>query len=149
MTNKEIAERLREIADRLRDLIDGTSNGIVLSEYIQRIVDELDPPRPEPGTVVWWRFIGALAYHGWEHGVVDKSLKGIWSSDGLVHWSRIEWKPTRIAGPMQEIVDIPPVSEWPEKTDDVNIWAQYTSGLRGEVLKRITRAEAERREVEG
>ena len=144
MTNKEIA-------DRLRGLIDATSNGIVLSEYIQRIADELDPPRPSPGTVVWWRHIprdGVIV--DWTTGVVVPDNKaGIYSQYGWYAWDEIEYKPARIAGPMQEIIDIPPVSEWPEKTDDVNIWAQYTSGLRGEVLKRITRAEAKRREAEG
>ena len=139
MTNKEIA-------DRLRDLIDGTSNGIVLSEAIQRIADDLDPPRPEPGTVVWWRYLtGSL----WFLGTVNNS--GVVQQFGTSespHWSQIEYKPARIAGPMQEIVDIPPVSEWPEYALTYYV-AFMDAGEAIDPVIILTRAEAARREAEG
>ena len=142
MTHKEIAERLRDMSNRI---------GSLTQSSLAELADELDPPLPEPGTVVWWRFIGALAYHGWEHGVVDKSLKGVWSSDGLVHWSRIEYKPARIAGPMQEIVDIPPVKDWPRNCDEVELKWHYDDRdfMSGSAGATITRGEAARREAEG
>ena len=138
MTHKEIAERLRDMSNRI---------GSLTQSSLAELADQIDPPLFEPGTVVWWRY---LTGSPWFLGTVNNS--GVVQQFGTSespHWSQIEYKPARIAGPMQEIIDIPPVSEWPEKTDDVNIWAQYTSGLRGEVLKRITRAEAKRREAEG
>lgn len=95
MNEKQLANRLRDIANNAADA----------DVELQLLADELDPPKPEQGTVVSWRFIGAWAYHGWRHGVVDKSLKGVWTSDGLVHWGQIQWKPARILGPGEVAVD--------------------------------------------
>lgn len=61
MTNKEIAERLRALPTGL--------GYPPLTEAIEAMINELDPPRPKPGTVVRWcaeidakmyRFIEAL-----------------------------------------------------------------------------------------
>ena len=140
MTNKETAERLRK-------LIDGTSNGIVLSEAIQNIADELDPPRPEPGTVVWWRDAEGLGE--WCLGQINNNRKveffGAWKELDL---EAIQIKPARIAGPMQEIVDIPPVKDWPEYA--LTYYAAFMDA--GEAIDPViilTRDEAARREAEG
>ena len=43
MTDKEIAERLRDMSNRI---------GSLTQSSFAELADELDPPRPEPGTVV-------------------------------------------------------------------------------------------------
>ena len=136
----------REIAKRLRGLIDATSNGIALSVSIQRIADELDPTRPEPGTVVWFPIDE-------ECGVVADNGRGVYTSCGeLVPWGSLQegTKPARIAGPMQEIVDIPPVSEWPVGALGLDaVWYFPTQDHIVTQWRITNRTEAARREAEG
>jgi hypothetical protein len=47
MTNKERAEQLRDIAQEMRVA------EMPIPHQIEEVADELDPPRPELGTVVW------------------------------------------------------------------------------------------------
>ena len=145
MTDKEIAERLRK-------LIDGTSNGIVLSEAIQKLADELDPPRPEPGTVVWWR---SKTMREWKIAKVcrinlaEKQLLGIRNMNAtFISLEDIEWKPARILAPDEVAVKIPPVSEWPEKCDAITWVYREPDGALCHYDPIITREEAERREAE-
>ena len=135
MTDKEIAKRLREIAKTLNPTI-----------RIESLADELDPPRPEPGTVVWWRDAEGLGE--WSLGQINNNRKveffGAWKELDL---EAVQIKPARIAKPMQEIADIPAVSEWP---DDVGSITQRMIPHRSRTSHTIiTREEAARREVEG
>ena len=139
----------KEIAKRLRGLIDATSNGIVLSESIQRIADELDPPRPEPGTVVWWQDDEGLGDPALgqvnEHGCIE-----MFGTIRELELSEVKWWPVRIAGPMQEIVDIPPLREWPDNADYAELRLHYGRGeMTTNVRFGITRDEAARRQAEG
>lgn len=128
MTHKEIAERGRRILSQTDRNADDKYRELV------ELFDELDPPRPEPGTGLWWRYWrdgGA-----WKLGIVEEFGDGVVDSEQEFHgWGDIEYKPARIAGPMQEIVDIPPVSEW-DGAESIY------------VRKAITRAEAERMEAD-
>ena len=133
----------KEIADRIRATL------TVHSDFdLIRLADELDPPRPEPGTVVWWR---VAADDTWRLGCVV--AYGIVPADNINacwNWDcrGLEYKPARIAGPMQEIVDIPPVSEWPEYGDTlITLFEGKAKALRYRDV--ITRDEAARREAEG
>ena len=47
MTNKEIAERLRKMSVSIA--------GRDMPMAIEAFAGELDPPLPNPGTVVWWQ----------------------------------------------------------------------------------------------
>ena len=142
MTNKEIADRIRATLTVHSD------------PELAKLADELDPPRPEPGTVVWWR--GSVD-DTWHLGCVV--VYGIVPADNINacwNWGfkGLEWKPARIAGPMQEIVDVPPVSEW--LVDAVDMTLSWNRRVRdGKVpvpipyKTIITRDEAARREAEG
>ena len=139
----------KEIAERLRDLIDGTSNGIVLSESIQCIADDLDPPLPEPGTVVWWRDAEGLGE--WSLGQINNNRKvEFFGACKELDLEAIQIKPARIAGPMQEIINIPPVSEWPGNAGQIlAMYCTVTSARVAPLIQVITRDEAARREAEG
>ena len=139
MTEREIADRIRATLTVHSDL------------DLWRLADELDPPRPKPGTVVWWRWTNRKCERGWSIGQVADNGRGvcidIYSFKVSAEWRYIEWKPARIAGPMQEIVDIPPVSEWP---DDVGSITQRMIPHRSRTSHTIiTRDEAARREAKG
>ena len=136
MTEKGIVNQLRTLAQN--PAIDATDR-----IELDHIADKYDLPRPKPGTVVWWRYIrfcadfaiGVVAAHG--DGVID-------SEPEFHEWRHIEYKPARIAGPLQEIVDIPPMSEWPDGGEAL---CMYIGSDPGPVVWRIiTRAEAARRE---
>ena len=131
----------REIADRIRATLTVHSD-----PDLARLANELDPPRPEPGTVVWWQddeglgdpVLGQVNDLGFIELFGTKDKASIYS---------VKWWPARIAGPMQEIVDIPPVSEWP---DDVGSITQRMIPHRSRTSHTIiTRDEAARREAEG
>ena len=136
MTEREIAKRLRGVAKAPTLNIEGRRE-------LTFIADELDPPQGyEPGTV-FEDAVGRRVFYT-ERGWID--------ADGLLigdteYPPLVNMKPARIAGPMQEIVDIPPVSEWP---DDVGSITQRMIPHRSRTSHTIiTREEAERREAEG
>ena len=139
MTEREIAKRLRGVAKAPTLNIEGRRE-------LTLIADELDPPRPEPGTVVWWRDAEGLGE--WSLGQIHNTRKveffGAWKELDL---EAVQIKPARIAKPMQEIVDIPPVSEWPEYA--LTYYAAFMDA--GEAIDPViilTREEAGRREAE-
>jgi len=177
MNNKEIAERLREIANRekpphrqtrrdLNDLADSIYpprpepgrdmlSDKDIAEIIRRGQDDelkslaevLDPPRPEPGTVVWWRYDAPLATKDWSLGKAYENGVFIFGDDSPVRGEHIEYKPARILAPDEVAVKVPPVSSWNEyEAEHINVWAQFPNG-NDELLRTITRAEAERMEV--
>ena len=144
MTETEIAERLRDMSNRI---------GSLTQASLTELADELDPPRPEPGTVVWWRDCDGPWHRGLSTliGIVRVTLDGEMQTYG---WDEIEYKPARIAKPMQEIVDIPPVSEWPKGALRIDSEPYYRflgteTRSTGQHLTITTRTQAERREAEG
>ena len=152
MTNEERAQAYRAVADWLLEHpgIEPQVQGR-LSKMIRDKADELDPPRPEPGTVVWWRDAEGLGE--WSLGQINNNRKveffGAWKELDL---EAVQIKPARIAGTMQEIVGIPPVNEWPLTATAVQMF--YVDKTRrflcpvGSIGRVITRDEAARREVE-
>ena len=148
MTEKEIVNQLRTLAQN--PAIDATDRIELdhIADKYDPISDKYDPPRPEPGTVVWFPIDE-------ECGVVADNGRGVYTSCGeLVPWASLQegTKPARIAGPLQEIVDIPPVNEWPLTATAVQMF--YVDKTRrflcpvGAIGRVITRDEAARREVE-
>lgn len=105
MTNKEIAERI----DIAMGSTEYDGHGGVFQQ-LRALRNELDPPKPEPGTVVWWRHVPKDGVNGvivdWTTGVavVDNNA-GIYSQYGWYAWDEIEWKPARILKPGQVAVD--------------------------------------------
>lgn len=97
LTNKEIAQRLRELDES------GNWGGV------QDLADELDPPLPEPGTVVWWahandtgrQYIGYAVHDGVASLHHPESVRDHY----VAKWDRIEWWPARILEPGQVAVD--------------------------------------------
>jgi len=89
MTHKEIIQELENIIDQTdRDTL---HNGI--RAFIQR----LGPPRPEPGTVVWWRVTADDKWHlGCDYGIVPAdNVNACWNWDV----NGLEYKPARILAP--------------------------------------------------
>jgi hypothetical protein len=139
MNAKEIAERLRAIADKPLMIHDPRAE-------LSSLANELDPPRPEPGTVVWWQVRCdeplALGFVGYDERVYAK--------DGTSYpiYSLIVIKPARILAPDEVAIKVPPVSEWPETSDclEACFYSWPKNGLKTG-LTIITRAEAERMEA--
>ena len=100
-THKEIAQRLKQLED------EDDWAGVV------ELIYELDPPPPEPGTVVWWRDAEGLGE--WNLGSINNNRKveffGAWKE---LDFERLQIKPAHILGPGQVAVDVPPVSGWPD-----------------------------------
>jgi hypothetical protein len=133
MTHKEISERLREIAD-------ARAYTMETRQAVRELADELDPPRPEPGTVVWWRFDDT----DWEPGIVfDKSSIVDKDSELISFDQGIECKSARILGPYEVAID---------KSSAFIIMHTLTKHgyktFAGEVGRTIARAEAMRMEAE-
>ena len=115
MTNEEQAGAFRAIAEWVLENSEIEPQARVrLSKMIRGKADELDPPCPEPGMIVWWRYPHV---RNWQIAKVHQAgdqLPGIYNLRGVfVTMSDVQWEPARIPGPMQEIVDIPPTREWP------------------------------------
>ena len=112
MTQKQIADRLRALIPQ----IDVTTHGdvargnrvytdsVVSANKVRELADELDPPMPDNGTLVWWRtgrhrrwtlgFVGVWVVIYWSEerkGVAEKSI-GV---DGF------EWKKAEVLKPGQ------------------------------------------------
>jgi hypothetical protein len=90
MTHKDIAERLREIIAYQQDP----------HTRMEELADELDPPRPEPGTVVWYKFTREPAWslkERWRLGIVTVEGDALWTvTHDLVLLCDVEYKPARI-----------------------------------------------------
>ena len=134
MTKKEVANRLREMADMYHP------------DEMLSLADTLDPPKPKPGTVVWWRKPGeewalgvALPY-----GVTPvNALTACWNySDG------IEYRPARILADDEVAVKVPPVEEWTPNATAIGIYMSYGDSGVVKLREVITRKEAERMEAE-
>jgi hypothetical protein len=134
MTHKEIAEQLRNMPSC------SASGELVYKERCVELADKIDPPKPEPGTVVWWRL---------RNTDDDWSIGEVLGKGGVsgLPWGEIEWKPARILAPDEVAVKIPSVSEWPSTWAELRWEPTYNAN---EISRRtiITRAEAERMEGE-
>ena len=128
MMNKEIAERLRDMTNRI---------GSLTAESLKELADELDPPKPEPGTVVWWRWVGSnqRMYERTGHfrgdGVVD--AYGDFHRDFAV-----ECKPAHILAQDEVAVKVPPVSEW-GYADKIYVGREVSRAERMEIEKELER----------
>jgi hypothetical protein len=135
MTSKEIAEIGRQCLN-VRDY-----------DRLHQLFNELDPPYPEPGTVVWYRRTDA---DPWILAIVEEDGDGIlFDNRSYLPWFNVyEWKPACILADDEVAVQVPPVREWPE--DAIEIYGEYdcAGGDRPVGLTIITRAEAEAREAE-
>lgn len=82
----------KKLVDRLREALkyDG------YNRMVADIIEELDPPRPAPGTVVWWR---RGPQDNWILGIVDGESYGVMHMTGLVPFDDVEYKPARILAP--------------------------------------------------
>ena len=143
MTNKEIAEQLRSIA-RAEGLY--TQN----RKELFRLADELDPQRPEPGTLVWVRWNEA----GLQTALVDADGKGVvFNDNSYLPWEVvIECVKPRVLAPDEVAVKVPPASEWPKEAESLHCDPWFANGgkryMRHSSALTITRAEAERMEAE-
>lgn len=112
MTHKEIAKRLGAMLEHHK------VGSFKLGEEIIKLRDELDPPRPEPGTVVWW----AYANDTWRWFLGYTRTDGILSlndpdsvrDEYVLEWDDVMWKPAYIIAPDEVAVKVPPVSECPD-----------------------------------
>jgi len=133
----------RKIAERLRLIDTGTDTGYVA---INKLADELDPPRPEPGTVVLYALPKSDDWcAGWWTG------KSVFDFASQLHLdpSNLRIKPARILADDEVAVKVPPVSEWPENAGQVlAMYATVTSARVAPLTQIITRAEAEHMEAE-
>ena len=138
MTNEERAQAYREVADWLLEHADIEPQiQVRLSKLVRDYADELDAPRPEPGTVVWWRYIHSSA--DFAIGVVAAHGDGVIDFEQFFHaWGYIECKPARIAGPEDVIIPL----EIARNCCGNSTAAEY-------MQDEIRRAEAARREAEG
>ena len=152
MTNEERAQAYREVADWLLEHGDIEPQiQVRLSKMIRDHADELELPRPAPGTVVWWHDTEGLSDpvlgQANEYGFVE-----MFGTSKALDRREIKWWPARIAGLMQQIVDIPPVSEWPLTATAIQMF--YVDKTRrflcpvGSIGRVITREEAARKERE-
>ncbi len=145
MTHKEIAERLRGIAEREGVPYRQTIRGLNAIE----LANELDPPKPERGSVVWWS-----CWDGpWTIGLMHMDGSDIIVRDDGSHVNidEVKWKPARICAPDEVPVKILPVSEWPQDASELALvfWDSfYRDDPDSEPEWRIARDEAERMEAE-
>lgn len=137
----------KQLADRLRRLSKARQNDLELN----KIADELDPPKPKHGKPIWFQ---QKPGGPWEFGMShidtnysDDEVVLLSTDDGFTFEEIHAWKPARILGPRQVAVDVPPVAEWPEWANQiVAAYRNSGSGQNGIVTDIITRTKAERME---
>jgi hypothetical protein len=137
MTSKEIAEIGRQCLN-VRDY-----------DRLHQLFNELDPPRPEPGAVVWWRVTNDDKWHlgtTTSYGIVpadNHTSCWNWDINGL------EYRPARILADDEVAVQVPP--KFPDGSDEASLRWHYESNydwMTDYAGVSITRAEAEAREAE-
>jgi hypothetical protein len=136
MTNKEISEIGRQCLN-VRDY-----------DRLHQLFDELDPPYPEPGAVVWYRRTDA---DPWILAIVEEGGEGIVFDDrSYLPWFNVyEWKLARILADDEVAVQVPDISGWPDDSECVEVALIYDRHTHLKYAQHvITRAEAEAREAE-
>lgn len=135
MTNKEIAERI----DIAMGSTEYDGHGGVFQQ-LRALRNELDPPLPGPGTVVWWQDIDGLSEP--KLGMVN--MRGrieIFGSLTELEPHQVSWKPARFLAPNEVAVEVPSTDDWPPKIHAiVKQWQVAPTDT--DVI--ITRAEAEK-----
>lgn len=125
-------------------IVEAMSNGMALSKEIEWIAGQLGPPKPAPGTVVWWRFFyedESEADDEWHIGIIAEGPNTIHTKGFSVSFDEIEWKPATILQPGQVPVDVPDVDEWPGEFDAI-VW-DFGSSEEDDYINLITRSEAQ------
>jgi hypothetical protein len=136
MTHKQIANRLREIIQ---------GEGPHPYTQLELLADTLDPARPEPGTVVWWRACGgetwALGMCYGRQGCESIGVADLYQT--RYRFSDIEYKPARILAPNEVAVDMRTLKRLREY-----IRSEQRANMRNLIDIIIEQAEAERMEAE-
>ena len=138
MTNEERAQAYREVADWVLEHADIEPQiQVRLSKLVRDYADELDPPLPEPGTVVWWQdteglsdpVLGQVS----EYGFIE-----MFGTGKALDRREIKWWTARIAWPEDVIIPL-----------DIARNCCGNSTAAEYMQDEIRRAEAARREAEG
>jgi hypothetical protein len=133
MTNKEIAEIGRQCLN-VRDY-----------DRLHQLFDELDPPRPESGSIV--RFISGDYGIATERGIVTASED---NRADFIPWDDvpiIKETPVRILADDEVAVKVPLVEDWTPNATAIGLYMSYGDSGAVKLRDVITRAEAEAREV--
>ena len=149
MTNEERAQAYRAVADWVLEHPGIEPQVQVrLSKMIRDKADEIAPPRPTPGTIVWWQDTEGLLDP--ELGQVNKyGFIEMFGTGKALGRREVKWWPACIAGLMQQIVDIPPVIEWPKTATAIHLfYGSMDARFICSIGRVITRDEAARREEE-
>jgi hypothetical protein len=134
MDEKQLAERLRDIANNAADA----------DVELRLLADELDPPKPEPGTVVLWRMDGGE----WQTGIVSVHMQIFDADLDAYEFYEVQWKPARILGPRQVAVDVPPIKYWDPMVESFGVYTEYEDISDPSYYAHvISREEAERMEA--
>lgn len=98
MNNEELASQLDQWANTIEMAYP------IVAKQMRKQADELDPPKSEPGTPVWWRNFSS---DHWSFGILDGSgFSLIISDDGSeIDLTSVEWKPARVAGDDEVVVN--------------------------------------------
>ena len=101
MTSKGFASLYRDVADRIAERETTVDReDIKIAGMLRKRASELDPLKPEEGSIVWWRYrprYESIYYGPWKLGITCRANVGIYAADGLYHWDEIEWSPTHVA----------------------------------------------------
>ena len=112
----------KEIAERLREILDADDELFVAKNSIQKLIDELDPPKPASGTVVWWRENEGQAE--WQIGMVASGTHVLAVDGEYINYfdlESIQWEPARIIVDDEVEVKILPENEWPLNADAIDL----------------------------
>lgn len=120
---KQLAERLRSIENKI-----GFTHIEDARMELDGVIEELDPPKPEPGTVVWWK---ASKYDRRRYGLVVSHTTGInavvMDTGGELLFDEIgkqgiDWDVVRIPARDEVVIKIPPAREWPKYAVDLTLY---------------------------
>jgi len=91
-----------ELADRLRHIADGPTLTLEARRELHGVADELDPPKPEPGTPIWFQ---QREGGPWEFGMThlddnysDDVAVIVSAYDGFTFEQVHAWQPAQILG---------------------------------------------------
>ena len=128
---KYVGAKLRELSELAKD------GFIVTDSVLTDLANKVDPPRPEPGTVVWWREDGG----NWQIGIVSEDREIIDVEINAYEFREVEWKKANVCYPGEMPFFIPPAEEWPKEA--TCIIAHFSDGVfnEGNIRRIITKQE--------